>query len=367
ALVGGAEYFTSPTLGNSSNTTWLNLVYADLLGVTNVAATAGGASLVAALNAGTLTRAQLANLLAFNDQVLQRVVSDYFVALLGRAPVRNPDPAADETAFFLPLLKRPAAGGQLSGDQQVIQVIAAAPEYLRVNGASNFNWLKCIDTRVLGRTTIDTSTATGTEFNGVLDNLLLAYLPARDSVLAPLVASLEYRNKVYAGYYAQFLAPPGGTRTPTAGELATAETVYQSGGQRLEAVVAFLFGTDEFYPTSGPGSLNSGWLSKVYGALLGRGTANDPLAASQLATLNAASQANLVATRRQIALSILNSTEYRGILVNSLYVGLLGRPATTAERDFWVGRMNNPAVGDTQQTITRFIMQYLEYYRFRAL
>jgi len=53
-----------------------------------------------------------------------------------------------------------------------------------------------------------------------------------------------------------------------------------------------------FYPLSGPGSSNSGWLDKIYNALLLRGrNPTDPTYDNQLAFLNGQSPANLANAR----------------------------------------------------------------------
>ena len=122
-------------------------------------------------------------------------------------------------------------------------------------------------------------------------------------------------------------------------------------------------------------SLNSGWLSRVYGDLIPGVIVSNGLTATRQAFLdgetpgagNTKTTADLALARSQVAADILNSNEYRSILVNNLYVSLLGRPATAAELAFWLPRMSNPAIADTQQTISRLLMRLPEYYRFRAL
>ena len=473
-LLGSPEYFA---FAGGTNTGFVNQLYLDTLGVANVG-TGGGASLVTRLglpasNPASLTPFSLARLVIFNDLVLQRTVAEYFTTYLGRTPVRNAaDPSLDETTAYVALLKLPAkapVGGirQLTGDEQVILALVSSPEYLRVHGNSDFEWLKSVYTLVLGRSGIQTTsaitaaswaapggvgqvtitaknalssgqavtiagitgnlvpagyngtftvltatatsftyalatnpgtatlsnaTAAGKEFNDTLDSLLVQsqYLNARESVLSLLINSREYRNRVYTANYAQLFVPAN-TRVPTQAELDAAEAIYQLPGllyglatppgaplqpglatQRLERVVANITSLPEYFALE---SLNSGWLSRVYGDLIPGVIVSNGLTATRQAFLdgetpgagNTKTTADLALARSQVAADILNSNEYRGILVNNLYVSLLGRPATAAELAFWLPRMSNPAIADTQQTISRLLMRLPEYYRFRAL
>lgn len=109
-----------------------------------------------------------------------------------------------------------------------------------------------------GTATLSNATAAGKEFNDALDSLLVQsqYLNARESVLATLISSREYRTRVYTANYAQLFVPAN-TRVPTQAELDAAEAIYQLPGllyglatppgaplqpglatQRLERVVA---------------------------------------------------------------------------------------------------------------------------------
>jgi hypothetical protein len=435
ALVASQEYVDN---SGGTNETWLDRAYVDLFNIPDVTDSPGGQELLNALDTNALSRGQLATLLVFNDLALQRVVTEYFVKFLGRTPVRNADPALDETTPFVSFLKFAPAPGQQSGDQIAILGLVAGKEYLRTHGNGSAEWLKSVYTTALGRAaaptvgavtaaawantgggqvtvtasnnllpgdrvtvagvtsavpggyngtfTVLTASPTGFTYalatnpgtatvagakasDGRLDDLLAGYLPAREQVLTALTKSREFRDLTYTGYYTRYLSVGSAIRLPTAAELANAEQIYQGFGKRLELAVAYIMSTGEYSPLAGPTASNSGWLSKVYSDLLGRGTANDPVAAQQLQYLNSNSQSAAALSNARLikAYEILNSTEYRKILVAGIYSKYLGRAATTAEVDFWVARMNNPSIADTQETIIILLTRGAEYYRFRAL
>jgi hypothetical protein len=319
-------------------------------------------TILAELNANTLTRLQLATALESNSAVLDRVATAYFVALMGRQPVRNPDPALDELTPLVALLQLPPTPGQLSGDQRLLLALVTSSEYLQIHGDNNSAWLKSIYLTVLGRTTIDTSTATGTEFNGVLNTLLSDYTPARQTVLSDLIGSQEYRDQVYTQDYNQLLG-----RLPTAAELSAAETTYQTYGQRLELIPAVITSTSEYYPLAASGSSNSAWLSKVYQALLGRGTTNDPVAAQQLATLDNTPAAGLANARLTIAYQIQNTTEYRTDWITGVYEKYLNRAPTTTDLNFWLAGMAAATDPYTQQDVLILLLRMPEYFIDHAL
>ncbi len=372
-LLASNEYFNDPTFGgNGDNNTWMTALYRDVLpGVTAPTFPAGK------------TRLQVANQLVFSDAALQQTVSEYMLALLGRTPVRNSaDARLDETTAypynavpgtnFLTLLRTGGAAGQPTGDQRLLIALASSTEYLRLHGNSNFEWLKSIYTTVLGRPTIDTDPVTGTEFNGVLNTLLTNYTTTRESLLTTLISTREFRDRFYADYYAAFLS-----RTPSQAELDAQEAFYQSTvtydantanppatatlTQRLELVVANIMRSNEFFPLSGPGSSNSGWLSKVYSLLLGR-DADDATALAQLAYLNSKPASQIANARFSVALQVLTTTEYRQILVTNFYQTYLGRTPSQAELNNLVTAMSGTN-GITQQAVLIRFLRHAEYFR----
>ncbi len=379
-LLASNEYFINvPFGGNNSNATWIISLYRDVL-----------PGVVAPAFPSSLTRTQVTNQLVFSDDALRQTVTEYMRLFLGRNPVRNSfDARIDETTGypynalpatnFLTLLRTSGVAGQPTGDQQVIISLVASSEYLRVRGDSNFEWLKSLYTRVLGRATIDTDPVTGVEFTSTLTGLLADYTTTRATVLTTILSNRETRDRFYTDYYTQFLSLPGLARVPTQAELNAQEAFYQSivpyvsnitttppttatVTMRLEAVVANILRSTEFFLLSGPGSANSGWIAKVYNALLGR-MADDAIAVTQLDYLNTqtATTALLSAARFSVALQILNSTEYRQQLITRFYQSYLLRTPTSAELNNFVTLMSGP-MGITQQAVLIRLLKHPGYF-----
>src|SRR5262249_44992431 len=150
------------------------------------------------------------------------------------------------------------------------------------------------------------------------------YQLQRDQVIRSLVNSPEFRARITERYYRTFIGPnrvaPGVAVRPA--ELTAAEALYASTnvlGQtgRLETILASILSSAEFRPLTGPGSLNSVWLTDVYDALLGPGSLR-PSYDTQLAFLDSqtGSPAALQAARNRTALEILLNTDlYRREIV----------------------------------------------------
>jgi hypothetical protein len=111
-ILGSAEYFTNPSLGNNMNSTWLNQVYRDVLGRDRDPAAQGWLD---ALNSGSLTRLQVATDILASDEYRIRLIGTFFNTYLGRAPT--------QTATFLSQLQQGAT------DEHIISQIVASPEY----------------------------------------------------------------------------------------------------------------------------------------------------------------------------------------------------------------------------------------------
>jgi hypothetical protein len=95
ALVSSGEYFQNGTFGgNGNNTTWLNQVYADLL-FRSTAGDSTASSYLAALNANTMTRAQVATALVGSPEYLADLVAVLYDQLLGRT--KQPGPGIGST------------------------------------------------------------------------------------------------------------------------------------------------------------------------------------------------------------------------------------------------------------------------------
>ena len=243
ALVSSPEYFTN---AGGNNTGFITTLYNDLM----IPQDALFTKRLNQLNAGKISRTKVAKLTLFGTAALQQTATEYFIQFLGRVPLRNADPKLDETVGLIPLLRK-------GHDEQVIANLVASAEYLRLNGNSNFDWLKSIYLKVLGRASIDTS-PTGTEFNAMFDTLLAGpknvYENARfDAVTGPLVlGSQEYRDRIFTDYYIDLLNRAGLT-LPTAQELADQQAWYAAHGGKLESVAANLLSSAEYLALNGSG------------------------------------------------------------------------------------------------------------------
>jgi hypothetical protein len=366
-LIASNEYYTNPALGNSNDNTWIAKLYSDVLpGVAPPAYPAGQ------------TRLQVATALVNSDAALYRTLQEYYQSLLGRlttlplTALQRSDGGYLETAQ-LNLLRAAPAAGQLTGDQKLILALVASPEYLRLQGDTNSSWLEAVYEKVLGRGFIDTA---GAEFTGKLNELLVGYRPARRVALETILNGLEARQRFYTDYYTQFVG-----RAPSAAELTQQEAFYQSNGvringgntattgttpqtKRLESVIANVMSTNEYFPISGSGSSNSGWLTKVYNDLLGRPVnMNNPSEAAQLTYLNnQTTTAALVVARQKVVLDVLTTVEYRRLLVTKFYQTYLGRTPSTAERDAAVTMMTN---GTTQEALLITLLKEPEYFKLQ--
>ena len=375
-LTSGAEYYAAAYGGNSSDAQWITALYRDVLPGSTAPAYTG-------TPANQARRAQIANSLVFGDAAIQRTVSEYFLRILGRTPIVNTADAqlnefvsyfgnifTQQLFNFTALLKSAPAAGQQTGDQKVIRALISSQEYLRLNGNSNFEWLRSIYDEVLGRAPaapIDTSTATGTEFNTALNGLLnqAAYTTARETALGTIIGNREARDRFYTDYYLQLLS-----RTPSAAELNAQEVFYQANGQRLEAVLGNIVKTNEYSALSGPGASNLQWLENIYQAFLGRGTNSDATSMAQLATLNAnsGSDAALSSARYNVARQVLGTTEYRQRLLSNasnplgFFNKYLGRAATGPELTTFLTSFTN---GARQEDVLIALLKGAEYYRLQ--
>ena len=240
---------------------------------------------------------------------------------------------------FVALLQEKSKPGQIAPDQQLIIDLLSSPEYLRVFGDTNAGWVLSVYTKILGQTTVDTSPglAYSTTLNAALTTP--AYQAARQAAAVTLVGTTEFRNRLFTNYSTQYL-----DATPTAAQLSALETTFATtANHTYEGVLASILSSSNYYPLSGPGSLNSTWLSNIYDALLSESTNNNTTAANQLTYLNSQSPPNpgettatVQAARNTVALQVLTSTAYRQDLVTQLYDTYLDRDPTSAELTTWV-------------------------------
>ena len=256
ALVSSAEYFTNPALGNNSNTTWLQSVYSSLLNEAP-GGDPNSASYLAALTAGTMTRAQVAGKLMASPTFLDHIIFADFANLLGRAPNQN------EYATFTSVLQQGSVTpGGPSPDEQLIDDLVSSQEYFTHVGNTDASWSASMYTKVLQR---PSSTVSASEVTNLEVGVLNGYAATRQTVAAGLLASTEYKNRVVATFYQSYLG-----RAASAAEVNS--WVSQMPPLSDNQVLADILSSNEYYPLSGPGSSNAGWLSKIYNVLLHRAT-----------------------------------------------------------------------------------------------
>jgi hypothetical protein len=354
AMVGSPEYFQ--TQGSSANDIWLNRAYLDLLGRTDAGDT-GAALLLANLNAGTLSRAQIAFGLVSSPEFLDRVIYGDFQHLLGRAPVNSADPGQNEYQRWLPLLMRnQLAAGVPTPDEQFIENLTTSGEYFARAGNTNTAWAASMYLNVIGRSSIDPS---GAEVGGWANFILGQYAPIRQAVALSIVSSPEHRGRVVAGYYQTYL---GRAASPL--EIQAWVQLIQT-GLTDQQVLAAITSSPEFFPTSGAGSSNSGWVAKFYSKVLLRSSVGDPAATSFINFLNTIPTPQIQQARNNIALAILAGPEYLSDLVASFYNKYLGRnkfiPANQNDPELmgWVALLQK---GITQEQVIAAIVSSAEFF-----
>ena len=117
-LVSSPEYFNNPTGkgGAGDNSIWLNQVYLDLLG-RSTSNDPGAANFLQQLNAGKLTRAQIATIILGSGEYRAHLVTGLYQTLLGRTP------SGSELNLWL------AAIAKGTTDEQIIENLVASNEY----------------------------------------------------------------------------------------------------------------------------------------------------------------------------------------------------------------------------------------------
>jgi hypothetical protein len=356
-----AAYLGNTFDAGATNTVWLNAIYAALTGSVPAPTDPTYTKYLNALNATPpATRQSIAQAVELSPAALGRMVSHLYTEYLDRLP--SSIAGLDEVTPNVNILKQNASGkGRLTSYEQVIVNLLSSPEYLALQGNSNDGWVAAINAILAA------AKSTGT---GVTTSMVLGmYQSQRLAVTTAITGSLEYRNRVYINYFTQLL--PSLTITTT--DLATTEQIYQKNGQRLEAVEATIlsgkpFDGLQYYPLSGQGSGNPGWLNTVYTLLLHRPVATaktDPnytLDQSRLSYLASHTQnaQTLQAARFFIAQQILNSTEYRGDLIASFFNNYLisNIPPTAANQmTLFALPFNSNPVTDANASLVTFYVQ----------
>jgi hypothetical protein len=158
------------------------------------------------------------------------------------------------------------------------------------------------------------------------------------------LASAEYRAALVASMYDVYLH-----RTPTSTELA-ARIVILAGGATDEEVRASIIGSAEYFENRG-GTTLVGWLQALFLDVLGR-------------PLDSASQAFYVAlaataTRDEIALAVLTSSEAEARVVSGLFDQFLHRTAAPSEVQVFVSALQS---GATDENVIAELVRSDEYF-----
>lgn len=207
-----AETFTS------QNQQYVNVLYQHLLG--RPADSGGLAAFTGALDLGTHTRAQIAEIIMGSTEYRTLLVRNLYLTLLGRTA-----DAGGEAAFV----------GFLNSGGTVAQVKAAllgSDEYFQKNGSTNASFVTALYRDVLGR-------APDAGGQQAYTQQLTAGVP-RGTVATSIVTSRESLERIVQGWYQQYLrrgADPGG--------LDGYADFLQAGG-REETAQASIFSSAEF-------------------------------------------------------------------------------------------------------------------------
>jgi len=134
--------------------------------------------------------------------------------------------------------------------------------------------------------------------------------------------SVEYRSKLTQNLYQQYLR-----RAATQTEINFFLGAMQQGAT-VEQIIAVIVGSTEYYQNRGGGT-NNGFLEQLYNDLLGRPIDNGGLGFFTVLLSHGAS-------RQQVALFILGSSEYRSIQLQGFFKTFLDREPIASELTFYL-------------------------------
>jgi Calx-beta domain/Bacterial Ig domain len=180
--------------------------------------------------------------------------------------------------------------------------------------------------------------------NFYLTPLQSAETPLLPGVMANFVNSLGYYEELVGnttnGFYAKFLDEQLQPGDPNVTYWAN----QMVGGETDEQVIAQFVSVPSYYTGKGQNS-TLGWLQAVYQDLLGR-----PLDAGGeaffLPQLGGSGGSYNAAALQNVALQIMDSSEYRLNLIDSYFQTYLNRPAGATDRQYWLSQFQ---AGDTDE------------------
>jgi hypothetical protein len=277
------------------NGLFVGRLYQDVLG--RPADSAGLAGWTQQLDAGTLTRLQVAQALIGSDEYRRGVVGRLYQTLLGRTP----QPA--ETAGWSSFL----ASGNSAEDLEAI--ILGSPEYLQRQGGSIKNFLTAVYLTALHRS------ITAGELASWTQSLIAG--TSRTAVAVTVLASAESDTVEVQSIYQQLFhqLPDASTQSSLVARLQQ--------GAPDEQILIELSGSRQYAEASG-GDANELYVSKLYRDLLQR-DADVTALSTDTDLLDSGSMSRL-----QLAQAILASPEYLALKVQNAYQSLLRRPAENA-------------------------------------
>lgn len=261
AILSSQEAFND---AGGTNTAFVTYLYQKILGRTPTQAEASG--WVNALNAGTLSRSQLARAFFLSGECTNRVI-DAFYAAYQPGGLTTPPPDDLE-----------ALGMDLRSGHTEVQVLT---QMLTANGdyvstQPQGSWIRALYQDVLGRSAGPSEVAywltlmEGGASMAAVANAFVSSPEANTQLIStPQYPAGPVRIGTIQGYYQRFLG-----RTPTAAEAAIWVNALDSGAARNSVIAAFL-GSNEYYNLAG--GTPTGFINKVFNDLFGR-----PPAASNL-------------------------------------------------------------------------------------
>jgi hypothetical protein len=197
-------------------------------------------------------------------------------------------------------------------------------------------WVQAIYHDLLGRPPDATGLASLTA--------ALADGASRDELVVALEGDPD-RPVIVGSLYNAYLHRP-----PTAAELSFSEQLLASGGTD-EQLGALLLGSSEYLMTRGGGT-NPGFLGSLYCDVFHRSIDRTALNAWERELAGRI-------TRQQVAQAVLSSTEYRGDLIEGLYLRFLRRMPSPTDRTAWLDALNG---GVTDEQVIAALLSSQEYF-----
>jgi hypothetical protein len=212
----------------------------------------------------------------------------------------------------------------------------AAPRFTPTAGSPDARWVQAVYHDLLAKSPDPGDLAAFTS--------ALSRGTAREVVVSFLEGDPD-RPLIVGSLYDSYLRRP-----PDPTELNSGIQFLALGGSD-EQLAATLLGSSEYLNSRGGGT-SIGFLGSLYCDVLHR--------AIDTAALNSWKQALAMgATRQHVALAALSSPEYRGVLIDSIYLRFLRRPPEPSERSYWLGAFG---AGVTDQQALSNVLSSQEYF-----